>query len=145
MLKNQKVKIMVFGTFDIVHKGHVHFFGQARKLAKNPFLIVSIARDANVTRIKGKKPVHNERLRLQTVKKNTLVDRVVLGAMHNYLAHIVKEKPGIIALGYDQKNYTEGLREKLAQKGLAVKVVKLKPHRPHIYKTSKLVHNREKK
>ena len=47
-------KIMVFGTFDGVHKGHINFFKQARVLSKNPYLIVSIARDKNVKKIKGK-------------------------------------------------------------------------------------------
>ena len=40
---------MVFGTFDGLHKGHINFFQQAVKLAKNSYLIVSIARDKNVS------------------------------------------------------------------------------------------------
>ena len=39
---------MVFGTFDGLHKGHLNFFKQAKKLAQKSFLIVSIARDLNV-------------------------------------------------------------------------------------------------
>ena len=39
---------MVFGTFDILHQGHLDFFKQARKLVANPFLVVSVARDVNV-------------------------------------------------------------------------------------------------
>jgi cytidyltransferase-like protein len=36
-------KIMVFGTFDGLHEGHLVFLKQARKLTEKPFLIVSIA------------------------------------------------------------------------------------------------------
>ena len=50
---NHKVKIMAFGTFDILHAGHLNFFKQARKLSKYPFLIVSVARDVNVKKIKN--------------------------------------------------------------------------------------------
>ena len=28
---------MVFGTFDFLHKGHLNFFKQARKLSAHPF------------------------------------------------------------------------------------------------------------
>jgi cytidyltransferase-like protein len=53
MLKPWKTIVMVFGTFDFLHKGHLNFFKQARSLAKNPYLIASVARDYNVKRIKG--------------------------------------------------------------------------------------------
>ena len=53
----QKTRIMVFGTFDGVHMGHLDFLKQARKLARESFLIVSVAREKNVFRIKNKKPL----------------------------------------------------------------------------------------
>ena len=36
-------RIMVFGTFDMIHAGHEDLFRQARALAKEPYLIVSVA------------------------------------------------------------------------------------------------------
>ena len=59
---------MVFGTFDGLHKGHISFFKQAKNLIKNSFLIVSIARDKNVIKIKGKEPKLSENERLILVK-----------------------------------------------------------------------------
>ena len=53
--KNTK-RIMIFGTFDIVHEGHADLFRQARALASNPYLIVSVARDTGAERIKRIKP-----------------------------------------------------------------------------------------
>jgi FAD synthetase len=135
---------MVFGTFDVVHKGHINFFKQARKLSKNPFLIVSLARDVNVKRIKGNKPVNSEKTRLRAVKSLSIVDRAVLGDLKNHFKHILKEKPEIIALGYDQNNYVENLERDLAKNGLDVRVVRLKPFKSHIYKTSKMVQNERK-
>lgn len=133
---------MVFGTFDGLHKGHIDFFKQARAKSKNPFLVVSIARDINVKKIKGKAPHNNESKRLTLVKGNKLVDKVVLSGKSNYLPHIVKEKPDIIALGYDQKNYTKNLRKDLKKRGLKTKIVRLKPHKEHIYKNSLLKKNK---
>jgi cytidyltransferase-like protein len=131
-----KTIIMAFGTFDFLHQGHLHFFKQARSLAKNPFLVVSVARGLNVKKIKGKSPLLSEKKRAQGVKNSGLVDKVVLGGKSNYLAHILKEKPAIIALGYDQSAYTKNLKQNLAAKGLQVSIKRLKSHKPHLYKSS---------
>ena len=127
---------MTFGTFDVLHKGHLDFFKQARKLSKNPYLIVSVARDVNVKKIKGRETRFNQKQRLAAVKKCRLVDKAVLGAAKNYLGHIIKEHPKIIALGYDQKAYTKDLKKLLNRKGLKVKMARLKPFYPKIYKSS---------
>ena len=137
MLKpSNKTRIMVFGTFDGLHKGHLHFFEQARKLAQNSYLIVSIARDVNVKKIKGRPPRQSERIRLANVKRLKVADQVTLGNKTDYLSHIIKIRPQIIALGYDQSAYTKNLRLLLEQKGLRVKIARLKSHKPHIYKSS---------
>ena len=109
---------MVFGTFDGLHRGHINFFRQARKLFQNSFLIVSIARDKNVLKIKGKLPVLNERKRMNLIKKSRLINKVVLAGFKNHIPHIVKEKPDIIALGYDQKVYVKNLKKDLKNKNV---------------------------
>ncbi len=134
-----RTRIMLFGTFDLIHPGHLHLFKQARKLAKNPFLIVSIARDSNVKKIKEHLPKNSQSKRQQQISKVPLVDKVVLGGARSHIPHIIKERPDIIALGYDQTAYTKGLCQDLAARGLKVKIIRLKPHKPHIYKTSLLL------
>ncbi len=129
---------MVFGTFDGLHKGHLNFFKQAKRFMKNSSLIVSIARDKNVFKIKGKFPSKNEKERMKLVKNYLLVDKTVLSGASDHLPHILKEKPDIIALGYDQKFYTKNLKKDLKSKGLLVKIVRLKPHKTDIYKNSLL-------
>lgn len=139
----KKDRIMVFGTFDGIHKGHLNFFLQARKLSPNPFLIVSIARDINVEKIKGQKPRLSEQKRLKLVKNQLLVDRVVLSGIKNHLPHIVKEKPSLIALGYDQKYYIKGLKKTLKNKGLTVRIIRLKPFKSKVYKNHLLKKKRK--
>lgn len=127
-------KIMVFGTFDGLHKGHINFFKQAKNFIKNSFLIVSIARDENVLKIKGRKPELSEKERFSLVKKVKFADKVVLAGRAEYLPHILKEKPDIIALGYDQKAYVKNLKKDLKNSGVSVKIVRLKPYKENIYK-----------
>lgn len=138
MPKQHKTRIMVFGTFDLLHKGHLHFFKQARKLAKKVFLIVSVARDFNVKRIKGRKPRLPEKQRLAAIKSLRLVDNAVLGGIKNHIPHILKLKPEIIALGYDQKAYVLNLKSALKKQGLSLRIVRLKSFRPKLYKSSKI-------
>ncbi len=129
---------MVFGTFDGLHPGHINLFTQAKKLATKAYLIVSIARDKNVLKIKGKLPRLNEKERMQLVKSKSIVDKVVLSGATDHIPHIVKEYPDIIALGYDQTEYVKNLKRELKRKGLDVKIVRLKPYKEKIYKNSLL-------
>ena len=136
--KKRETRIMIFGTFDGLHQGHLNFFKQAKKLAKKPFLIVSVARDQNVKKIKGKFPNLKERERMHLIKKIKFVDKVVLSGLKRYIPHIIKEYPDIIALGYDQKAYVKNLKKDLKNKGLMVKVARLKPYKEKIYKNDLL-------
>ena len=136
---------MVFGTFDMIHPGHENFFEQAKALREvegrvsKPYLIVSVARDSAATRARGFAPRRNESERLAALAAHPLVDRAVLGDEIGYIEHIKNENPGIIALGYDQSGvYVDTLEADLAAAGLSPKIVRLKPFRPELYKTSKL-------
>ena len=133
---------MVFGTFDGVHKGHLNFFKQAKNFIKNSFLIVSIARDKNVQKIKRQSPIFNEMERMSLVRKVKIVDKVVLSGSKNHIPHIIKEEPDIIALGYDQRAYVKSLKEDLQNKGLLVKIIRLKPFKEDIYKNHLLKKNK---
>ena len=139
---------MVFGTFDMIHEGHEDFFRQARALARpepgrrapEPYLIVSVARDASSSRVKGASPRHAEGERLAHVAEHPLVDKAMLGDEVGYLKHIMEEKPDIIALGYDQNGeFVDDLEHDLEKEGMSVRVVRLAAHRPDVYKTSKLL------
>ena len=141
------IRIMVFGTFDMIHEGHTDLFKQARALAlrqgsgksPDPYLIVSVARDEVVTRIKGTKPKNSETERRSAVAKHELVDEAVLGDAEGYIRHIRANKPDIIALGYDQEGeFVENLEKDLVKAGMETRVVRLAAFKPELYKTSKL-------
>ncbi len=126
-------KVMVFGVFDLLHPGHISFLKQAKKFGS---LIVSVARDKNVKKVKGKLPVFDEKKRIEHVKQLKLANKVVLGADKDPIPHIKKEKPDIIALGYDQGTYVKNLSEQLQKVGLKTNVIRLKPFRPEVFKSS---------
>lgn len=132
-------RIMVFGTFDIIHPGHEDLFSKARSLASDPYLIVSVARDVTAHRIKGFRPRSDERTRRAALQEHPLVDEAVLGDAEGYTEHIVAAKPDIIALGYDQiGEYVDTLEQDLAAVGLQPRIVRMTSHKPEVYKTSKL-------
>ena len=130
-------KVMVFGTFDIFHKGHKDFFRQARKFGE--YLIVVIARDETVRKIKGKLPQNNEIIRQRAVIKSSLADEVILGNLEDKYLVIEKYRPKIICLGYDQTAFIDNLQEKLKEFNLEkTRIIKLKPYYSEKYKSSKL-------
>jgi len=141
-------KCLVFGTFDILHPGHLNFFEQAKR--KGGFLTVVVARDENVKKIKRKIPRNNEKKRRQVVKECGLVDRIVLGnkwgnnkdrlgEKNDRYRIIAKERPDIICLGYDQKVDVKELKNVLREFDLKdTEVVRLKAYQPEKYKSSLL-------
>lgn len=128
--------VMVFGTFDILHPGHLDFFRQAKKYGDR--LIVVVARNVNVKKIKGRFPRFSERIRLKNVKKIKLVDEAIFGDEKDFFKVIRKKKPDVICLGYDQKMKALDLKRKLKRMRLETKVFRLKAYKPRIYKSSKI-------
>ena len=124
---------MAFGTFDLLHPGHINFLSQAKKHGE---LIVIIARDRTVKKIKGKLPLHNEKQRLGAVKSLKLASKVILGSLIDKYAAIKKYKPDIIALGYDQKYFIDRLKQELKKLKLKTKIIRLKAYKVDKYKTS---------
>jgi cytidyltransferase-like protein len=133
------IRVMVFGTFDMLHDGHSSLFEQARGLSSETHLIVSIARDASTERIKGTRPRNSELERLELVQSHPLVNEAMLGDEEGFIEHIASARPDIIALGYDQAGeYVDNLQQELDARGMATKIVRLNAHMPEVFKTSKL-------
>jgi len=137
-VSSTKTRVLVFGTFDLLHQGHLNFLRQAQKLGDE--LYVVIARDLNVQAIKHVLPTEPELIRLGAVRNSTLPDNVLLGQLDfsKRFRVLGKIKPDIIALGYDQKLDLEALQAKIEHYHLTTKIVRLAPHHPEIYKSSLL-------
>jgi FAD synthetase len=127
-------KVLVFGTFDGLHLGHVNFFEQAKKLGD--YLIVVVARDVTVNEVKGHFPKRSELLRLKAVKQCKLVNEAILGNIGNPYEIIKKIKPDIIGLGYDQTSFTADLDSELKKAAIPARIMRLKPYKSETNHTS---------
>ncbi len=130
-------KVLIFGTFDGLHPGHENFFAQAARLGQ---VFVVVARDANVAKIKNRRPHFSERSRLATVAHAGNVFAARLGDPQDFLKPVIKIQPNIIALGFDQKTFTPAeLKTKLKKIKLTPKIIRLKSFQPEKYKSSLLL------
>lgn len=129
-------KVLVFGVFDTMHPGHLHFLEAAHVLGDE--LVVVVARDSTVERLKNKRPRENEMARMKALFGVKIVSQARLGDEELGTYHVLKEeKPDLIALGYDQEGLAFDLEKKMSE-GLLPKipVVVLGSHKPEIYKSS---------
>lgn len=132
-------KVLTFGTFDHLHKGHISYLEQARALGDE--LHVLVACDQAVEWAKGHSPEQSEQERLARVKELSIVDVAYLGKpvtdVADYLRPIQEIQPDIICLGYDQAlNEEEWLRREVALLSPAPTIVRVQPYKPEEYKSS---------
>ena len=130
-------KVLVFGTFDGLHEGHLNFFKQAKE--HGDYLVAVVGRDSTVERVKKKLPKYDQFERLLAVQKCGLVDYAKLGNEGVSVYEVLKQiKPDIICLGYDQFIFIDKLEDKIKEFGLDSQIVRLKPYKPEIYHSSLL-------
>lgn len=119
--------VLASGVFDLLHLGHVKFLEEAKKAGgKNAQLVVIIARDSTVEETKGRKPVMPENQRRILVESLKVVDEAVLGLKDFDIGNVIKTvQPDVIALGYDQKEMEQRVKEYVERNHLNVKVVRV--------------------
>ncbi|MDD3285794.1 MAG: adenylyltransferase/cytidyltransferase family protein [Patescibacteria group bacterium] len=130
--------VLAFGTFDYFHPGHAAYLQQASALGER--LVVVIARDINVERIKNRQARQSEAERklrvINFLNQQKIKGRVVLGFKGNRWQVFKKYQPDVIALGYDQPVDLKRLRQELSFLGLKTKVTRLDAYYPEKYKSS---------
>lgn len=130
----EKVTVMAFGTFDYFHAGHEDYLKQAKALGDE--LVVVVARDETVKRVKNQKPHHAERRRLREVAACKHVDKALLGHADDKYRVIRKVKPDILALGYDQFVFTYGLKQLFIKEKMNTQIIRLNAFEPNTFKSS---------
>ena len=115
-MKNIKKRIMIAGTFDLIHAGHVYLINEAAKLGD---VYVVVATDKNRELFSGERPIIPQDQRLEVIKNLKNVKDARLGRSDNDTLKTVEEiNPDIILLGPDQKYSIEILEKKLQEKNL---------------------------
>jgi len=113
-------KVLAGGTFNIIHPGHIFFLEKAKELGD--YLVVVVANDKTVLRNKGFLSMHAAG-RKKVLESLRIVDKAVIGDEKDFMKVVRKERPGIIALGYDQK--LDGDLKKQIE-SLGIKTVRIK-------------------
>jgi len=131
-------KVLTFGTFDLFHPGHKSFLDQAASLGDK--LFICIARDKNVEKHKEHKSEWDENKRKEQLEKHFPEADIRLGYLEKEKIYecLTDIKPDIIALGYDQRIYTEKLEEELKKRNLKTEIHRMKAFHEEIYKSSLL-------
>ncbi len=119
--------VLASGVFDLLHYGHVRFLEEAKRLGgPNARLVVIVARDKTVERLKGRRPIIPEDQRRALVEALKVVDEALLGYEKMNLEAVLEHvKPDIIAVGYDQEGIEREVRRIIAERGLDIEVVRI--------------------
>lgn len=131
--------VLVFGTFDLLHPGHLHYLQQAKKFGgRNSKLVAIIARDENVKKLKGFYPVNDEKHRLELVQSLRIVDKAVLGRKTEIFRTVLDFQPKVIVLGYDQRVNVRKLKKFLKENNFSCEICRATALNSEIYKSSKI-------
>ena len=127
--------VMIFGTFDGIHQGHLFFIQYAKN--KGDRLVVVVARDETVSRLKGYLPQQSLQDRCFAIEQLHIADEVIPGSGEDHFSAIQQYQPNHIILGYDQTYFADTLQQDLRQKGFSNTTISRAPsYFPEKYKSS---------
>lgn len=108
------IRVMVNGTFDILHRGHIELLNFARQ--QGDILLVAIDTDRRVKELKGEsRPINNQEDRKFHLENLKAVDRVMFFDSKEELIEIMKGwQPSIYVKGSDWKG-SEGTAHKYSK------------------------------
>ncbi len=127
-MSSKKNKVLVFGAFDGLHEGHLYFLRKAKKSGK---LIVCVAQDSTILRLKGREPNSSLQGRTRLLRATKIPHLVVAGdKILGRWGAVKKLKPDIVAFGYDQSRLKSAF-EKSFPKFPTKKIRAFKPKKFH--------------
>jgi D-beta-D-heptose 7-phosphate kinase/D-beta-D-heptose 1-phosphate adenosyltransferase len=97
-------KIVVNGTFDLIHPGHIHLINYAKSLGD--FLLVLIDTDRRVRKLKGdQRPIQNQETRKLILENLKSVDKVILfDSDEELIEHLKLYQADIMVKGSDYQD-----------------------------------------
>jgi len=94
------MRVITFGTFDILHYGHIRILERSREMGDT--LIVGVSSDNLNLSKKGRKPVYSEFERKSMLKALRCVDEVFLEeSLELKRQYIIEHKADVLVMGDD--------------------------------------------
>ncbi len=115
--------VLAGGVFDIIHPGHIHTLNTAKELGD--VLVVVVATDNTVIKMKKRQPLHTQIQRQELVNSLSMVDLCLIGQEGDMFKTVSYVKPQVIALGYDQVHQEKFITEGCKKIKLDAKVARL--------------------
>ena len=134
-LSARSKRVVVFGSFDVLHLGHLDFFRQAKRHGRR--LVVVVSSDAGFRKAKRSSPWFSAGQRLKMVRALRAVDEAFIGTRPGRMFEsVVKARPDVIVLGSDQKVDVAALKVFLLKNGLRARILRAKPFLKEKFKSS---------
>lgn len=93
-------RVITFGTFDIVHVGHINILERAKSLGD--YLIVGVSSDALNMQKKGRTPVYSESDRVKIISSLRCVDEIFIEHSLELKGDYIKEHDAdLLVMGDD--------------------------------------------
>ena len=101
-------RVMTYGTFDLLHYGHINILKEAKKLGD--YLIVGLSSD-EFNKIKGKKSIMNFEERKEILENIKYVDKVIKeSSWEQKIEDVIKYDIDVFVMGDDWKGKFDFLK-----------------------------------
>ena len=119
--------VLTSGAFDLIHYGHIRLLEEAKRLGgPDARLVVIVARDETIRKLKQHLPVIPEDQRRAVVEALRVVDEALLGYEDLDMATVIDRiQPDIIAVGYDQDGIEAMATKAIEERGLKIEVKRI--------------------
>lgn len=103
-------RVITFGTFDVLHVGHINILERARALGEH--LVVGVSSDALNLAKKGRLPVYSQEHRMRLVSSLRFVDDVFLEeSLEDKRDYILRNGADVLVMGDDWAGRFDDLKD----------------------------------
>ena len=121
------ITVLAAGVFDLLHYGHIRYLEEAKKIGGSEArLVVIVARDETVRRLKGTDPIIPEDQRRAVIEALRVVNEALLGFEDLDLDRVLQQiKPNIVVVGHDQETIKAQVEKIKKARELDIEIIQI--------------------